>query len=284
MGLSAADHAGKLFRQMFPHDPVAKKYSCGRTKTTAVMKACANDRMDATAADMKSGPFILGTDGSQEGEEKYFPIVIRSLDIAAGCVRTSLLANPTCSESATGENIFQLLEDELKSRNINWGNCLSLVCDNCNVMTGKNKGVIKFVRDKSPAVHLAGCVCHLLDLAAKKATKEFQGEFNFDDILRQLGWYLSKSTNRAKRLKSYQEKCNVPQHKIIQHVPTRWLALGAALRRMLEQWEPLSQFFKEECSKDTKDHDSIKAKIRDVLKRRTAKVKAHFLVHAMEVN
>ena len=35
VGLSAADHAGKLFRQMFPHDPVAKKYSCGRTKTTA---------------------------------------------------------------------------------------------------------------------------------------------------------------------------------------------------------------------------------------------------------
>ena len=62
---------------MFPHDPVAKKYSCGRTKTTAVMKACANDQMDATAADMKSGPFILGTDGSQEGEEKYFLFVAR---------------------------------------------------------------------------------------------------------------------------------------------------------------------------------------------------------------
>ena len=25
VGLSAADHAGKLFKQMFPHDPVAKK-------------------------------------------------------------------------------------------------------------------------------------------------------------------------------------------------------------------------------------------------------------------
>ena len=56
--------------------------------------------------------FILGTDGSQEGEEKYFPIFVRSLDIATGCVKTSLLAR---SESAAGENIFQLLKDELKS-------------------------------------------------------------------------------------------------------------------------------------------------------------------------
>ena len=32
-----------------------------------------------------------------------------------GCVKTSFLANPTRSESATGENSFQLLEDELKS-------------------------------------------------------------------------------------------------------------------------------------------------------------------------
>ena len=95
---------------------------------TAITKACAHDRMDATATDKKSVPaFILGTDGSQEGEEKYFPIVVRSLNIATGCVKTSLLANPTCNESATGENIFQLLEAELKSCTPTC-NCFEFIC------------------------------------------------------------------------------------------------------------------------------------------------------------
>ena len=93
------------------------------------MKACAHDRMDATATNMKSVSSSLhpGTDGRQEGEETYFPIVFRSLDIATGCVKTSLLENPTRSESATGENIFQLLEDELKSCTPTC-NCFDFIC------------------------------------------------------------------------------------------------------------------------------------------------------------
>ncbi len=84
---------------------------------TTIMKACAHDRMDATATDMKSVSSSLhpGDRWKPRRGREVFPIVVRSLDIGTGCVKTSLLANPTRSESATGENSFQLLEDELKS-------------------------------------------------------------------------------------------------------------------------------------------------------------------------
>eukprot|EP00731_Ephydatia_muelleri_P019781 Em0012g606a len=35
--LAVSDHAGPLFRKMFPDSAIAKKYSCARTKTTAVL-------------------------------------------------------------------------------------------------------------------------------------------------------------------------------------------------------------------------------------------------------
>ncbi|KAL8607609.1 hypothetical protein ACOMHN_003528 [Nucella lapillus] len=188
-----------------------------------------------------------------------------------------------------GENIFHLLDDTLTSLGIDWTKCLSLVCDNAATMTGVNKGVISYVRKKTPKVHLAGCVCHLLNLAAKKATKAFQGEFDFDDILRQISWYMSKSTNREQRLKQLQKQCGTPELNVIDHCPTRWLSMGLALRRLLQQWKPLQMFFEEECKKDIKGkseeekkRSSIRTRVHDFLKRSTAKLYALFLSFAME--
>ncbi|KAL8616083.1 hypothetical protein ACOMHN_064633 [Nucella lapillus] len=237
---------------------------------------------------MKSGPFVIGTDGSQEGGEKNYPIVVRFCD-SNGYIQSKLLANPTSTDSSTGENIFHLLDDTLTSLGIDWTKCLSLVCDNAATMTGLNKGVISYVRKKTPKVHLAGCVCHLLNLAAKKATKAFQGEFDFDDILRQISWYMSQSTNREQRLKKLQKQCGTPELNVIDHCPTRWLSMGLALRRLLQQWKPLQMFFEEECKKDIKGkseeekkRSSIRTRVHDFLKRSTAKLYALFLSFAME--
>ena len=39
--LAAADHAGALFRRMFPTSEIAKTYGCGHTKTTCVLNEMA---------------------------------------------------------------------------------------------------------------------------------------------------------------------------------------------------------------------------------------------------
>ena len=112
-------------------------------------------------------------------------------------------------------------------------------------------------------------------------------KFDMDDTMRQISWYFSKSSGRQQRLKQLQQQCGVPQHKLIDHVPTRWLSLGAALDRILEQWEPLSKFFKEECvSKSTAsaESSSVKSRLRDFFKRRTAKLYVHFYATVLEVS
>ena len=64
--------------------------------------------------------------------------------------------------------------------------------------------------------------------------------------MRQLAWYFSKSSGRQQRFQTLQTECGLPQHKIVEHIPTRWLSLGSALERVLQQWQPLAKFFKEE--------------------------------------
>ena len=61
------------------------------------------------------------------------------------------------------------MNDELRQRNIPWSNCLALGCDNANVMTGHNKEVFAFVKEKQPQIFLAGCTLHLVHIGAKKA-------------------------------------------------------------------------------------------------------------------
>ena len=78
--IAPSDHAGALFRAMFPDSNIAKKYASGRTKTTQIVVSRGKDQQDELVDRMKSGPFVIGTDGSQEGGEKYFPITVKTLE------------------------------------------------------------------------------------------------------------------------------------------------------------------------------------------------------------
>ena len=59
-------------------------------------------------------------------------------------------------------------------KNIPWDKCLAFWCDSASVMTGRNKGVIAFIREQLPHIFLQGCPCHLVHLAAEKASRQLQ--------------------------------------------------------------------------------------------------------------
>ena len=80
--LAAANHAGKLFRSMFlsssKHSPqeIIQNYACARTKTTAIVKELANQETVSLTALLKSGPYSIATDASNDKSDKLFPIII----------------------------------------------------------------------------------------------------------------------------------------------------------------------------------------------------------------
>lgn len=243
--MAVADDITKFVTSSFPDSEIAKKFSCGRTKASAIANHLATGVKSNLIERMRNQPFTMSTDGSNDSDSKLFPIVIRSFDEDAGEVRSDVLSVPNCKEAATGKNIFELMNSELIAANIPWQNCLGLGSDNASVMSGHKNGVIAFIKEKHPSACLMGCVCHLIHIAAEKGANALP--FCIDDKLVDIYYYLNKSSKRQTNLSKFQELNDVAQKKILKHVPTRWLSVGRCIDRLLENWESLRGFFEEEA-------------------------------------
>ena len=73
--LSVSDHAGPLFRKMFPKCEDAKRYGCGRTKTTAIVGEMATHTGNTMAEALKRRAFAISVDGSNDSGSQMYPIV-----------------------------------------------------------------------------------------------------------------------------------------------------------------------------------------------------------------
>lgn len=196
---------------------------------------------------MQTQPFSLATDASNDYEDvKLFPICVRLLN-GNGQIVSVLLEIKELNKSASGENIFGVLDDALKVHKIPWKNCVSFSCDNASVMTGRHKGVASYIHKVNSSVYINGCVCHLMHLAADKAAATLS--YCIEDLLIDSYYFLDKSSCRKQELKKFQNLCGVDTHKILKHVSTRWLSLGLCINRLINQYEPLKQYFNGEALK-----------------------------------
>ena len=116
--------------------------------------------------------------------------------------------------------------------------------DNTASMVGKNKGCSKFLQDESKDLAIMGCPCHLLAIAGEKASKILPA--NVEELLIDIYYFLYKSAKRKQTLRKFQTLYSSSVHKILKHVSTRWLSLGACIERLLEQWTSLTHYFNEE--------------------------------------
>lgn len=132
--LATADKFTHVFKEIFPDSRIAEKYKASRNKTNAILNNLAQDTKNKLINAMKLGPFTLSTDGSNDERSKQFPLVIRTSD--GEMVSSELLCVPTVQGSATGENIFSVIDAVFSSHGIPWENCISFGSDNANVMVG----------------------------------------------------------------------------------------------------------------------------------------------------
>ena len=58
---------------------------------------------------------------------------LSALKTETGLVNSEILSIPVCSEAATGQNIFNLMDKDLTDRNVTWEKCLSMGSDNASV-------------------------------------------------------------------------------------------------------------------------------------------------------
>ena len=80
---------------------------CGRNKATPIIKEMASSARENLIARMKSGPYSISTDGSNDSESKQYPIVVRTFNPDTSEVTSELLNLAICHGPATGCFVLQ---------------------------------------------------------------------------------------------------------------------------------------------------------------------------------
>lgn len=239
--LAVADHFCPLLKSMCPDSKIAQNYACKRTKTTAVVQSLAEASQSEIVDNLKNSAFSIATDGSNDNEEStLYPIVVTAYRCDLGKIVSEVLAVSACKVQNTGENIFNLVNEEMQNKGLSWINCISFGTDNCSTMIGRHKGTAAFIKKVNPNVFIQGCACHLIHIAAQNAAKELP--VCVEDLLIDVYHYLDKSSLRHQKLLQCQVLCNTATHKILKHTSTRWLSLKNCIDRLLEQWCALFTF------------------------------------------
>ena len=214
--------------------------------------------------------------------KSFFPVVLRYMN-GSSQISMSLISIPVVTEaSANGWNIFNMLSTELEKFNLDWKNCLALGSDNAAVMAGRKEGVFGRIKEKHSNIYFAGCVCHLLHIAAKNATNSLP--VDFDDVLIDMYYYLKNSAKRQTELKIAQELCGDDNLKVLKYVPTRWLSMKQSLciDRLLALRKSLKSYFDHERKK-SEQHNSRPARVYKFLCSQSSLCYTRFLSYILEM-
>ena len=169
---AVVDHVIRLCKQMFPDSKIAKKFSCGRTKTMMIVKNAITPALEEQLVKQcKTGPFSFRCDESNDtNQQKSLAIVVKHFDEVRERAVTRFLDMPICN-IGTVQFIFDQLDATFEAQGIPWKNVVAFISDNCNTVVGKRNSVVTKIREKNSAVFDIGCMCHLDNLCTVAAVK-----------------------------------------------------------------------------------------------------------------
>ena len=236
-----SDHASRLFSKMFPDSAIAKKFGCGHTKTTAIIKeALAPYYLNKVLSSM-SNPFSLMMDESNDKTDKSCIILVRTLDTKLGEVRSRFLDMPIVN-IGNAANLFNALKLSLSKHNLDFSNSVAFMSDTTNVMKGARSGIQKLISNEHPDIYDVGCICHLADLTVKAGMQALP--VNIDQLLIDVFYYFQHSSKRKQNFVDHWNSLFSDEPGVIlKHCTTRWLSLLRCVGRYISQMEGLKSYF-----------------------------------------
>ena len=253
--IATADHAGPLFRSMFPDSKIATYYGAARTKTTSIINRALAPEFATSVADLvRKQPFTLSLDGSNEQEEqKLVPLTVRVFDPDLGKVVSRFLHMCLCS-SGTAQAYFDKVEEVFTSKSIPWYNCIGFSVNSTSVNVGRHNSIKTRLETKNPAIYTLGCPCHFIHNSAHKAAKQLEATCGFDveEAAVDIFYFFDHSTKRKGQLREFAQFCDIEYRKMLKYVSTRWLSLQTSVERILKQYPALRSYF---LSQDESESD-----------------------------
>ena len=141
-----------------------------------------------------------------------------------------------------GVDIYNKVSNYFDDNEIPKTNIVSCAADGAPAMMGKNTGCLKLLKDENPNMLVVHCVIHRENLVAKNLAPKLH------EILHSAIKCINYIKANAKTERLFQKFCEVNHTnyvRLLLHTEVRWLSKGNCLRRLMELFEPLSEFLKD---------------------------------------
>lgn len=238
----SSDCASKLFRTCFE----LHKFHCARTKCEAIAtNVFAPFARSIMKDELASRRYVtVSTDASNRGNIKMMPVVVRYFIPTEG-VRIKLLEFGN-EKGETSQIIATMVQESAQKNNLT-GKIVGFCGDNCptnfgNVERGGANNVFYRLKQWIEELIGVGCAAHIVHNALKDGCDRMPS-VDVECVVVKIYSYFYIHTIRIEALKVICELSEIEFKQLLGYTKTRYLALGPAIGRMLQLWEPLKAFF-----------------------------------------
>ncbi|MDA8010156.1 MAG: hypothetical protein MPK75_10680, partial [Alphaproteobacteria bacterium] len=247
LSLRSVDNIGDLFRAMFPDSKIAANFKLSRTSASyMIADGMSKYFTQLIVKDLVKSklPFCIHFDETTSTQVK------KQMDL------TLRYWSPTHEEvwityytslffgHAEGEKVAVKMYEQLVSDGIPVAKLVTLVRDGPNVNKTIFRKMDELIRHDNPEftglVDLGSCSIHTIHNAFGKGLEKCGKEI--EQLCMDLHALFKYSAARREDFREVQIEMDLDLTNFLQHTVVRWLSIGPAVKRILEQWEAVTQF------------------------------------------
>lgn len=204
--------------------PLSAKSNTKRTEILA-----ADNKRSLLELLEKAPCYAIALDESCDiADVEQMSIFVRFFDIENKEFREELLAVLPFKGQTRGEDLFKTFDDFMIKSNISYGKMVSLSTDGAPAMVGKEKGLVKRIKEKNAGLLSYQCIIHQTALCGKLSDtlKEVM-----DNLIKLINFMRSRSALQHRQFKVFLTECNSTYSDLLQHNNVRWLSKGEVIDR-----------------------------------------------------
>ncbi|KAL4101232.1 hypothetical protein QTP88_021252 [Uroleucon formosanum] len=195
-------------------------------------------------------------------DSEQMSIFVRFFDIANKVFREELLAILTFEGKTRGEDLFKSFDNFMKKSDLSYDKIVSISTDGAPAMMGKEKGLLKRIRDNNSGILTYQCIIHQTSLCSKLSAtlKDVM-----DGLIKLINFIRSRSSLQHRQFKEFLCQCDSAYSDLLQHNHVRWLSKGRVVERFWNIKEEVKTFLKNVDTEEAKKHSEFLENNRNIV-------------------
>lgn len=183
--------------------------------------------------------FSVASDASYLGPTKLFPLSLRYWTPELG-LKTKILDFYEDSDE-TSATIHRQITSKLEENGLKLDMISAYTGDNASVNYGKYNSVFQKLKEGNCGIIKANCIADIVHNCAKHAGERLN--IDIDSVVYKIFSHFSVSAHRTEALKAVFAFVEEEYHSVQRHVPTRWLSLWPAVKRLHDTFPAIKSCF-----------------------------------------